>query len=136
MKRKHLCADATYKLVWQGFPVLLCGTTDSKKQFHPFSINICTNETEVDYEFMFTAIKKAAKSFFDFDYRADCLIADAAPAIHNGFMNAFQYTKLDEFMRIMCWSHVERLIDCSCYCTFNCYCCYLFFYWLETAKKN
>ena len=36
------------------------------------------------------------------------LIADAAPAIHNGFMKAFEYNSIDEFKRVMCWSHVDR----------------------------
>jgi hypothetical protein len=27
-KTEHICADATYKLTYEGFPVLLCGTTD------------------------------------------------------------------------------------------------------------
>ena len=49
---------------------------------------------------MFTAIKNAAKEFFDYDYMPNCLIADAAPAIHNGFMLAFGYKNLDEFMII------------------------------------
>lgn len=32
----HVHADATYKLVWQGFPVLVLGTTDNDRKFHPF----------------------------------------------------------------------------------------------------
>jgi len=27
-------ADTTYKLIWQGFPVLLLGTTDHNRKFH------------------------------------------------------------------------------------------------------
>ena len=45
---------------------------------------------------------------FDYNYRPNCLIADAAPAIHNGFKLAFDYTNLGEFHRIICWSHCER----------------------------
>jgi hypothetical protein len=92
----------------KGYPVLICGTTDKHKQFHPFSLNICSHETEVDYEFMFATVKKSAKKFFNYDYRPDTLIADAAPAIHNGFMNAFDYKSLTDFNRVMCWSHVYR----------------------------
>lgn len=32
----HLASDATYKLNWQGYPVLVVGSTDAKKAFHPF----------------------------------------------------------------------------------------------------
>ena len=45
---------------------------------------------------------------YQFEYKPNYLIADAAPAIHNGFMLAFDYKSLDEFIRVMCWSHFER----------------------------
>ncbi len=32
----HKNGDATYKLVWQGFPVLIIVTTKFNKAFHPF----------------------------------------------------------------------------------------------------
>ena len=92
----------------KGFPVLLCGTTDAQKRFHPFSLSICSNETEEDFYFIFNAVKKAAKTIYNYEYKPNILIADAAPAIHNGFMAAFSYKSLDEFFRVMCWSHVER----------------------------
>jgi hypothetical protein len=88
--------------------VLICGTTDSKKHFHPFSVNICSNETWEDYFFMFCAMKKSLYSFYIFEYRPNILIADAAPAITNGFMKAFDYESEDEFIRVMCWAHVDR----------------------------
>jgi len=34
---------------------------------------------------MFEAVKKSAKEALDFDYEPKILIADNAPAIHNGF---------------------------------------------------
>ena len=53
LKSKHLCADATYKLLWHGFPVFLIGVTDMKRKFHPISLSICCNEETKDYEFIF-----------------------------------------------------------------------------------
>jgi hypothetical protein len=35
-------------------------------------------------------------------------VIDSAPAIHNGFKSAFKYYSIEEFSRVMCWSHVER----------------------------
>ena len=90
-----------------GLHVLLCGTTDSHKHFHPYSLNICTIETEADFCFMYS-IKKVSKSLLDFEYRSNCLFADAAPAIHNGFKLPFGYKSLEEFKRVICWSHCER----------------------------
>mgnify|MGYP002790673476 FL=1 len=54
--KKHIHADATYKLTWQGFPILVCGTTDSNRKFHPFGITVCTNEKTEDFKFMFRSL--------------------------------------------------------------------------------
>ena len=53
-----LQADATYKLIWQGNPVLIIGITDTKNQFHPILIAVCSNETHNDYHFIFSALNK------------------------------------------------------------------------------
>ena len=50
-------ADATYKLIWQGFPVLIAGTTDLQRQFHPLCLAICSSETESDFCFLFKSLK-------------------------------------------------------------------------------
>ena len=42
------------------------------------------------------------------EYRPNILIADGAEAITNGFMAAFDYKSITEFIRIMCWAHVHR----------------------------
>ena len=56
---------------------------------------------------MLHAIKKVSKSLFDFEYRPNCLVAYTAPAIHNGFKLAFGYKSLEEFKRVIFWSHCE-----------------------------
>jgi hypothetical protein len=40
---EQICTDATYKLIYEGFPVLICVTTDRKKRFYPFEF--CSDET-------------------------------------------------------------------------------------------
>ena len=37
-------ADATYILIWNRWPVLIVGTTDADKKFHPFGIQVSKNE--------------------------------------------------------------------------------------------
>ena len=46
-KTKIIHSDATYKLIWQGFPLLIVWTTDKARKFHPFGLGICTNETNI-----------------------------------------------------------------------------------------
>lgn len=44
---KLICADTTFKFVWLGFPAILIGTVDSKKQFHPIAFGITSSENTV-----------------------------------------------------------------------------------------
>ena len=44
-------------------------------------------------------------------YRPSCLIADAAGAITNGFMAAFNYGSIEDFSRVICWQHVKRNLE-------------------------
>lgn len=39
-----ICADTTFKFVWLGFPVILIGTVDLKKQFHPLAFGMTSSE--------------------------------------------------------------------------------------------
>jgi hypothetical protein len=39
-----ICADTTFKFTWLGFPAILIGTVDLKKQFHPIAFGFCSKE--------------------------------------------------------------------------------------------
>ena len=103
----HICADATYKLVWQGFPVLVIGTTDLNKTFHPLGLAVCSNEQTKDFEFIFKAVQIAMEKINKNPLQPTALVSDAADAIKNGFRNVFG----DSFNHIMCWSHMKRKIE-------------------------
>ncbi|GBO43001.1 hypothetical protein AVEN_253874-1 [Araneus ventricosus] len=45
IKTERVQTDATYKLIWQGFPVLIVGSSDMNRTFLPFAIAVCNNET-------------------------------------------------------------------------------------------
>ena len=45
----HTMSDATYKIVYEGYPVLTIGTTDKSKQFHPFGLAITYEEQTEDF---------------------------------------------------------------------------------------
>lgn len=74
-------------------------------------MSICTNQKEEDFFFSFLALKNAVKLIFNYDYKPSILIADAASAITNGFIKAFDYQSLADFTRVTCWAHVLREID-------------------------
>lgn len=52
-------ADGTYKLMWQGFPVIVVGTTDARRKFVLTAFAISTGETTGDYEFVFRGLQQA-----------------------------------------------------------------------------
>ena len=46
----HTMLYATYKIVYEGYPVLTIATSDKSKQFHPFGLAITYEEqTELYY---------------------------------------------------------------------------------------
>ena len=103
-----MLADATYKLVVEGFPILTVGTTDKTRQFYPFGYAMVFRERCEDFQFLFNSVKKAAEQITSAEYKPNVLIADNAPAIENGFISSFGN---DGLKRINCWAHAIRNID-------------------------
>ena len=86
--------------------VLLVGTIDLAKHFHPFCMVVTKREKAKDFAFVFKSLKDGLKLQFDsFDYRPDTLLADSAPAITKGFTLGFGYRPR---WRIICWAHALR----------------------------
>ena len=81
---KRVLADATYKLITEGYPILTIGTTDNQRHYHSFGFCIVYREREDNFSFLFSAVQKAVKAVHNHDYSPDTLIADNAPAIENG----------------------------------------------------
>lgn len=100
---RNIHADATYKLVWQGFPILIIGTTDLDRHFHPFGLAVCTNEEKQDFKFVFQTLINGLEMINKETTKIEVLIADSANAIRNAFQEIF-----GEKQMIMCWAHVHR----------------------------
>lgn len=70
-----LAIDATYKLNWMGFPLIILGSVDRQKRFHPLMYACATHETTEDYVFVFDSVKNCAASYikqFIFSEEVDC----------------------------------------------------------------
>lgn len=102
----NIHTDATYKLIWQGFPVLLVGTTDMRRKFHPFGVAVCTNERTEDFSFVFAALVKGVNNLFNISFTPSVLICDAAQSIHNGYREEFGGSG----QIVMCWAHMRRKV--------------------------
>lgn len=102
--KKKICIDATYKLNWLGFPLMVLGTIDRAKRFHPLVYACCSHEKAVDYEFIFKSVKDAIKTHCNCNFEPEIVIADGSHAIRNAFFNSFASAKL----HVMCYAHVLR----------------------------
>lgn len=105
--RKNVCADGTYKIVWEDFPMIIIGTIDRNRKFHMLGLCLTSNERESEYSFVFETFTKAAKKFVNVDFEPEILISDAAFAIRNAFYASFKSAKFN----VICWSHVARHIE-------------------------
>jgi hypothetical protein len=104
-KAKTIHADATYKLVWEGMPVMIVGTSDMDRHFHPFGISVCSNETTSDFTFIFQSIVDSANNLNEI-VKPETLVSDASPAIRNAYLNVFGESQT----LIMCWAHMRRCV--------------------------
>ena len=48
--------DGTFIKTYQGYSLLMTGTTDMRIAFHPYGISVCLNEKAEDFGFTFEAI--------------------------------------------------------------------------------
>lgn len=101
---EQVCIDATYKLNWCGYPLIVFGTVDRKKKFHPFLYACTSGETTDDYAFVFETVKIGIEVYFEQSFEPETLIADGAIQIRNAFYSIFESGKMD----IMCFAHVIR----------------------------
>jgi hypothetical protein len=104
LKSNHVVTDSTHCMIWNGFQVFLTGTTDLSRQFHPFSLTVCTNEDNEDFTFIFNILKVSILVLFKLVYNPSIFLADAAASITIGFTAVFG----SNFTRLMCYCHVER----------------------------
>lgn len=104
---KQMCADATYKLNWNGFPFMVIGTVDRMRKFQPLCFALCVGETTDDFRFIFQSMADSVKSIFQMDFEPNILICDASDAIYNAFFEVFPSASLV----IMCYVHVLRNIE-------------------------
>lgn len=105
-KQKNICADGTYKMMWEDFPVVAVGHVDRMKKFHMIGLCITSNERESEYSFVFKTIAAAIKKHVNVDFEPEVLISDAAFAIRNGYYHTYKSAKHN----VICWAHLARHI--------------------------
>lgn len=109
--RKNVCADATYKIIWQGFPLIVIGFMDRTTRFHVIAICVTARERTTVNRFVFKTIKNAVEKHTGGEFNPEVLLSDAAPAIRNAFYETFGAAK----QNVICYIHVQRNISKASY---------------------
>lgn len=99
-----LNADGTHKITTEKLPLIVIGCTDVKGKFHLIGIGITNKETSETYAMCFNAVRFGVNRVAAKELNANVLVADADPAIHNGFSRIFG----ENCLIIMCYAHVMR----------------------------
>ena len=97
-----LHADASYKLMWQGYPCLLFGFSDRANHFHPVMVGISEFEKgDDDFAWFFNVI-------FANCSQPSNLMSDAASSIKIGASQIW-----DTITFSLCYAHLYKSINCS-----------------------
>lgn len=110
LKKNQLVQIDETKLIWQGYPILIIGTSDNNQVFHPFAIGLTKTENSDDFAFIFEALHS-----YDLNWQPKILLADANEAITKGFAKIFEPPEI----RLMCFSHVLKNLE-KHFKTLNC----------------
>lgn len=100
--------DATYKLLWQDFPLQIIGVSDKSRSFHVVGFCLSSNDTSAAYEFLFESIEKEIQLLYGASLlpTVKFVVADASKAIAKAVQRFFANAK-----KIVCWFHVKKNIN-------------------------
>ena len=103
-KSRNIHVDATYRLVWQKYPIFICGVTSSTGTFFGSMVILSSHE---DAE----AWAEVYKYLHSLNIHPKFRMSDGAKAITRGALDVFadcEEEDCKESVRLMCWSHVYR----------------------------
>jgi hypothetical protein len=96
-----LCIDATYKICWRGFPLVVLGTTDAERHFYPIAtVLIHKSETADIYEKILETLQRLIAEVFEVIYVPENAMIDGADSIANACEKVF--------------STATRILRCDC----------------------
>ena len=98
--------DATYKLNWHGFPIIIAGVSDSARQFFPVVLGVMQGETTEDYRLLLSGMKSSVEQVSGAAYEPRIVVADCADAITKAASEVFPEAK-----RGFCWFHVKKATE-------------------------
>eukprot|EP00644_Phytophthora_capsici_P013333 jgi/Phyca11/115921/e_gw1.29.459.1 len=99
-----LHVDATYKLNYRGYPVIVVGISDSSRVFHLVSMFIVSGETQAIIQPTLMALRRLYNVLSGHDRVVQYAMADADQAQYNAVNAVFGDNP--RFISLMCFFHV------------------------------
>jgi hypothetical protein len=98
-----LAVDCTYKVTWNNLPLLIFGTSDYKRHFHPISLClVSSDEAASRYKTLFQGLPTWASNINQQTYLISHVMADGAVGITSAM------SVIPQSRRLMCWAHMIR----------------------------
>ena len=95
--------DGTYKLLWNGFPFIVCGLSDIMHRFHPIAFLFTSHEDKDAYSFLINSIKSFVCVHLSFDMEPNYCISDNADEIFSAVTAEFPDT-----IKVNCYAQMMR----------------------------
>jgi hypothetical protein len=108
-KAQVLHTDATYKLVWGDFPVLVLGVSDMERKFHLTALCFTSDESGEAYNVFLTTVLHEINSMNGFNKVFTHLMADCSDAITVAFREQQENGLI--LNRRYCYYHVKSAIE-------------------------
>ncbi len=100
----NINCDATYKLLLNGFIVLVLGTVDANRRFINLSYAITNKENSHSYKLLFLQTNEQIKKLYNIDLRPQIIMSDQADYI----LNASKEVYGDDVINQLCLFHLIK----------------------------
>ncbi|KAF4719560.1 hypothetical protein FOZ62_010684 [Perkinsus olseni] len=98
--------DGTYKLMWQGFPLLVLAAVDEHNHTFPVALSIAEGERIVDYIKLFRSLDDVAPLLGLPTWSPPVILGDGAPCITGAIEAVFPNSE-----RATCWYHAKQRME-------------------------
>lgn len=88
--KTHICIDTNHKLIWQGFPIFVVGSTDLENKFHCFGLCIASEEEDTVFSFIFQSLENTVTQLFFSAYSPTILLSDPNTDLQTAFVQTFE----------------------------------------------
>lgn len=88
--KTHVCLDTNHKLIWQGFPIFVVGSTDMENRFHCFGLCVASGEDEDVFNFIFQTLQATITQLFFTAYEPTVLVCDPNADLQTAFVQTFE----------------------------------------------